>query len=120
MHDAIVVGAGPAGLLAARHLALRGLDVAVLEEHSAVGDPVHCTGILAREAFSEFGLSFDTVLNELTTARFISPPGTKSSTARASWRQWSSTARPSMRVCTRSDRGRGTSRSRCPRDRRVE
>jgi len=75
MHDAIVVGAGPAGLLAARHLALRGLDVAVLEEHSAVGDPVHCTGILAREAFSEFGLSFDTVLNELTTARFISPAG---------------------------------------------
>ncbi|HEY7185087.1 MAG TPA: NAD(P)/FAD-dependent oxidoreductase [Vicinamibacterales bacterium] len=75
MHDAIVVGAGPAGLVAARCLARRGLDVAVLEEHSSIGDPVHCTGILAREAFHEFGLSTDTILNELTTARFFSPAG---------------------------------------------
>ena len=75
MYDAIVVGAGPAGLLAARCLALRGLEVVVLEEHASIGDPVHCTGILAREAFSEFGLSTATVLNELTTARFISPAG---------------------------------------------
>src|SRR5262245_26149975 len=75
MHDAIVIGAGPAGLLAARRLAQRGLDVAVLEEHASIGDPVHCTGILAREAFSEFGLSSDTILNELTTARFVSPAG---------------------------------------------
>ena len=75
MHDAIVIGAGPAGLLAARRLALRGLDVVVLEEHASIGDPVHCTGILAREAFSEFGLSSASVLNELTTARFISPAG---------------------------------------------
>jgi digeranylgeranylglycerophospholipid reductase len=75
MHDAIVIGAGPAGLLAARRLALRGLDVVVLEEHASIGDPVHCTGILAREAFREFGLSSAAVLNELTTARFLSPAG---------------------------------------------
>jgi geranylgeranyl reductase family protein len=62
-------------LLAARRLALRGLDVVVLEEHASIGDPVHCTGILAREAFREFGLSSAAVLNELTTARFLSPAG---------------------------------------------
>ena len=45
MHDIVVIGAGPAGLHAARLLAERGLDVIVLEEHEAVGQPVHCTGI---------------------------------------------------------------------------
>jgi geranylgeranyl reductase family protein len=75
MYDAIVIGAGPAGLQAARQLATRGFRVAVLEEHQVVGDPVHCTGVLAREAFDEFSLSTESILNELTTARFISPSG---------------------------------------------
>ena len=75
MYDAIVIGAGPAGLQAARQLATRKLRVAVLEEHQVVGDPVHCTGVLAHEAFEEFSLSSDSILNELTTARFISPSG---------------------------------------------
>jgi digeranylgeranylglycerophospholipid reductase len=75
MYDAIVIGAGPAGLQAARQLAARGFRVAVLEEHQVVGEPVHCTGVLAREAFEEFTLSTESILNELTTARFISPSG---------------------------------------------
>jgi geranylgeranyl reductase family protein len=75
MYDAIVVGAGPAGLQSARQLATRKLRVAVLEEHRTVGDPIHCTGVVAREAFDEFSLSSDSILNELTTARFISPSG---------------------------------------------
>jgi digeranylgeranylglycerophospholipid reductase len=75
VYDAIVIGAGPAGLQAARQLATRKFRVAVLEEHQVVGDPVHCTGVLAREAFDEFSLSSESILNELTTARFISPSG---------------------------------------------
>ena len=75
MYDGVVIGAGPAGLQVARQLATRGLRVAVLEEHQIVGDPVHCTGVLAREAFDEFRLSTASILNELTTARFFSPSG---------------------------------------------
>jgi len=73
MYDVVIVGAGPAGLYAALRLAQRGFDVVALEEHHSIGEPVHCTGVLAREAFDEFELSRDTILNELTTARFISP-----------------------------------------------
>jgi len=75
VYDGVVIGAGPAGLQVARQLATRGLRVAVLEEHQVVGDPVHCTGVLAREAFDEFSLSTESILNELTTARFFSPSG---------------------------------------------
>jgi geranylgeranyl reductase family protein len=75
MHDVVVIGGGPAGLYVARGLAVRGLDVVLLEEHPRFGEPLHCTGILAREAFPEFGLSSDCILNELATARFVSPSG---------------------------------------------
>jgi geranylgeranyl reductase family protein len=75
MYDAVVIGAGPAGLYAGLRLAQNGLRVALLEEHHVVGLPVHCTGILAREAFDEFDISRDVILNELTAARFISPSG---------------------------------------------
>jgi geranylgeranyl reductase family protein len=75
MYDAVVIGAGPAGLFASLRLAQSGLRVALLEEHQAVGDPVHCTGILAHEAFDQFDLPSGVILNELTTARFISPSG---------------------------------------------
>jgi geranylgeranyl reductase family protein len=75
MYDAVVIGAGPAGLYAAFRLAQNGLRVALLEEHHVVGRPAHCTGILAREAFDEFDISPDVILNELTAARFIAPSG---------------------------------------------
>ena len=45
--DALVIGAGPAGLLAAQEIALKGYNVGVLEEHPTVGKPDHCAGILS-------------------------------------------------------------------------
>ena len=56
MRDVAIVGGGPAGLTAARTLAGHGHDVVVLEEHPQIGVPVHCTGVLGLDAFSEFDI----------------------------------------------------------------
>lgn len=75
MHDVVVVGGGPGGLYAAQLLARRGVDVVLFEEHPTSGDPVHCTGVLASEAFDEFDLPRDALLNPLRTVRFHPPDG---------------------------------------------
>jgi geranylgeranyl reductase family protein len=75
MQDVIVAGGGPGGLYAATRLASAGLRVTVLEEHPRAGEPVHCTGVLAVEAFDEFELPRTSVLNALNTATFIGPSG---------------------------------------------
>jgi geranylgeranyl reductase family protein len=71
----VIVGGGPAGLYAGLRLARQGHAVDLFEEHPQVGMPVHCTGVLAPEAFVEFGLRDDSVLNPLTTVRFVAPSG---------------------------------------------
>ena len=75
MHDIAIVGGGPGGLYAAVQLARRGFDVTVLEEHSSAGEPVHCTGVLAVEAFDELDVPRECILNPLSTARFFGPSG---------------------------------------------
>ncbi len=75
MHDVIVVGGGPGGLHTATLLAREGFDVLVAEEHRVTGEPVHCTGVMAVEAFAEFDLPRDSILNALATARFVAPSG---------------------------------------------
>lgn len=75
MQDVVIIGGGPAGLYAGARLAAAGFRITLLEEHPAAGRPVHCTGVLAAEAFDEFKLSRRSLLNELTTARFWSPAG---------------------------------------------
>lgn len=73
--DLVVIGGGPAGMAAAATAAAQGVGVIVLEEHPTVGDPVHCTGVLAAEAFKELGIAPSAVLNELRRVCFYAPGG---------------------------------------------
>lgn len=70
MRDVVVIGAGPAGSLAARRLAAAGRDVLVLEEHDVIGQPVHCTGLVGADAFTEFNLPQSLVLGDAGGVRF--------------------------------------------------
>ena len=73
--DALIVGGGPGGLFMAARLAERGVRTLVCEEHGRVGDPVHCTGVLAADSFSRFDLPDSATLNQLSAVRFVSPGG---------------------------------------------
>jgi digeranylgeranylglycerophospholipid reductase len=61
--------------MTAARLATQGHDVLLLEEHAAIGAPVHCTGLLGLEAFDEFDLPRDIILNEAGVAQFWGAAG---------------------------------------------
>ena len=70
-----MVGAGPAGLTAARALAAERFSVLVLEEHALIGDPVHCTGVLGLDAIDELDLPRETICTITRTAAFLGRHG---------------------------------------------
>ncbi|MFW9953754.1 MAG: geranylgeranyl reductase family protein [Candidatus Thorarchaeota archaeon] len=76
-HDAIIIGAGPSGLIAAHRIAKQGYDVLVLEEHESVGKPDHCAGLLSSTGLERLGLRLphEVVQNNVTGARIYSPSG---------------------------------------------
>jgi digeranylgeranylglycerophospholipid reductase len=76
-HDAIVIGAGPAGLLAANEIAKRGYVVKVLEEHERVGEPDHCAGLLSTSGLKRLGIKLpsEIIQNIVAGARIYSPAG---------------------------------------------
>jgi digeranylgeranylglycerophospholipid reductase len=72
-YDVIIVGAGPAGSYAACELASSGYSVAVLEQKSAPGLDVCCTGIVSTECFDSFGISPEVILTKANSAKLFSP-----------------------------------------------
>jgi geranylgeranyl reductase family protein len=57
--EVAVVGGGPTGLIAARKLASKGVQVKVFEEHPKIGIPNHCAGILSVEGFKRIEVQPD-------------------------------------------------------------
>ncbi|MHA2433553.1 MAG: NAD(P)/FAD-dependent oxidoreductase, partial [Candidatus Thorarchaeota archaeon] len=75
--DVAVVGAGPAGLLAAAEVARHSHDCAVFEEHSNIGEPDHCAGLLSTSGLKTLRLKppQDVIQNHVRGARIYSPSG---------------------------------------------
>lgn len=80
-YDIIVVGAGPAGSAAARLAAEQGLKVILLEEHTEVGIPAHCYGVIYEAMFPAFteeilgSVDKKVIISRYSTYRIYTPSG---------------------------------------------
>ncbi|MBI4416899.1 MAG: NAD(P)/FAD-dependent oxidoreductase [Euryarchaeota archaeon] len=72
--DVVVIGAGPVGGFVAGHIAARGHQVALVEEHREVGEPVQCGGLITPRVF-DLVPGKETVVNEVHGAEIYSPSG---------------------------------------------
>ncbi len=52
-YDVVVIGAGPAGAIAAKYAAKNGASTLLIEEHASIGSPVQCTGLISTAALKE-------------------------------------------------------------------
>jgi len=73
--DIVVVGAGPAGSLAARTAAENGAATLLIEEHPKVGYPIYCAEGLSLGGLEDAGVEAKppVVCQEITKARVFSP-----------------------------------------------
>ncbi|MBP2030526.1 geranylgeranyl reductase family protein [Methanohalophilus levihalophilus] len=78
IYDVAVIGGGPVGSIAARYAAIHGAKVALFEEHSSIGSPVGCTGLLSVKALRECDISPDPsfVVNSVRGSFVHAPNGT--------------------------------------------
>lgn len=89
IYDVAVIGAGPAGLMAAKHASICGARTIVLEEHKAIGYPVQCAGLLgigALEASEIPAKGF--LISPFRGAVFVSPNGSRLSFRSPDVRAW--------------------------------
>ena len=74
VYDALIVGAGPAGNVAARELAKRGFGVVALDYRERIGDKL-CTGVIGVECAEEFPVPPELIYRRANSAMIYSPGG---------------------------------------------
>ncbi len=84
-YDVIVVGAGPAGSIAAKTAASGGLSVLLIEKRQEIGDPVRCAEGLGKEGLKRH-IKPDNrwIAAEVKGSKIISPDGTEINLSEAS------------------------------------
>lgn len=74
--DVVVVGAGPAGGYLAGRVAEAGYEVALVEEHREIGEPIQCGGLVTPRVF-EYVHCKETIIGSVHGAELYSPSGRK-------------------------------------------
>jgi geranylgeranyl reductase family len=76
--DVLVIGAGPAGSTAAKHAALGGAQVIVIDKKSEIGTPKRCAEGVSKDGLKKLGIEPSTrwIAKEATGVRMVSPNGT--------------------------------------------
>jgi digeranylgeranylglycerophospholipid reductase len=76
--DCIVIGAGPAGSVAAREIAEKGLSVALMERNRVPGNPVRCgEGVGIKGMKTSIGIRDHWILTRIDSVSFIAPDETE-------------------------------------------
>lgn len=77
-YDVIVVGAGPAGCVAARYAAEEGAKVLLIERDKEIGIPVRCAEVVGEDGLTKFGTPDPRwTANELNRVKLFAPNGTE-------------------------------------------
>lgn len=73
--DILVIGAGPAGSFAAKHAALGGADVILIDKKSEIGTPKRCGEGVSKEGLKKVGIkpSRQWMAAEIDRVRLVSP-----------------------------------------------
>jgi digeranylgeranylglycerophospholipid reductase len=75
--DVLVVGAGPAGSSAAKHAAMGGVEVLLIDKKSEIGTPKRCAECVSKNGLKKLGIkpSNRWVAAEIDRVRLVSPGG---------------------------------------------
>ena len=83
MYDAIIIGAGPAGSVAALELAAAGARVALIDRRRRIGDKL-CTGVIGAECAARFPVPAELIRHRASAAVVHAPGGAEYAVRRPS------------------------------------